>query len=366
MNITTVTILGCHSQMRYTPTLFQYDYGQILKIEGVELPDTFQAHFCNVSDPSTKTVLGSDNQVSIPDEYLDTGEDILCFIYLHTGEEDGETEYKILIPVTARQSITNEEPTPEEQSLIDQLVSALNSGVARAETAATNAEASEGNAKTSEDNAAQSESNAKASEEAALQAKDDAVLAKTQAESAKDLAVQAKDSAQASAQTATQKASEATQSAADASQSASSASASSASASQSAALATSAKEAAQTAQGLAEDARDEAVTAKEDAETAQQEAESAAQSIAQSAQQIETNTQDISDLKSALNSAPTEDGGRELLRIEMAETELLGAILERFSALPTDEGLTAIYNQLQIENEWLDVIKHEVAARLEA
>lgn len=122
-----------------TTPLYQYDYGQILEIVGLELPASFDVDFCNVCSSSTKTVVGTGNQVPIPSEFLKTGQPILAYIFLHTGESDGETEYKIKISVIPRPDRSDEEPTPEEQSKIDQALAALNAGVAASQAAADEA-----------------------------------------------------------------------------------------------------------------------------------------------------------------------------------------------------------------------------------
>ncbi|MBR6983875.1 MAG: hypothetical protein IKH75_10200 [Ruminococcus sp.] len=115
---------------------YQYDYGQTLRIEGVDLPEAFEAHFSN-SDTATETItmIGSDNDVSVPDELLQTGLPVFCWIYLHDEETDGRTVYKIRIPIKARPEITNEEPTPVEQSAITQAIAALDSAVDKCEDA---------------------------------------------------------------------------------------------------------------------------------------------------------------------------------------------------------------------------------------
>lgn len=122
-----------------TTPLYQYDYGQILEIVGLELPASFDVDFCNVCNSSTKTVIGTGNQVPIPSEFLKTGQSILAYIFLHTGESDGETEYMINISVIPRPDRSDEEPTPEEQSRIDQALAALNAGVAASQAAADEA-----------------------------------------------------------------------------------------------------------------------------------------------------------------------------------------------------------------------------------
>ena len=58
------------SRIITTPSIFAYKYGQILQIEGLDLPETFEVDFCNADDLLTTPQIGSNNQVSIPDIYL--------------------------------------------------------------------------------------------------------------------------------------------------------------------------------------------------------------------------------------------------------------------------------------------------------
>lgn len=119
--------------------LYQYDYGQILEISGLELPETFTVDFGGVCDAETKPWLGENNSVVIPDEYLQTGQSINAYIFLHTGADDGETEYKISIVVIPRPERTQETPTPQQQSVIDQAIAALNAGAESASASAASA-----------------------------------------------------------------------------------------------------------------------------------------------------------------------------------------------------------------------------------
>lgn len=116
--------------------LWQYDYGQILVVQGIELPTAYEVQFCNAGDSTTITSVGDSTGVVIPDQFLQNGETIYAYIYLHTGNADGETEYKITIPVMDRAEPTDIEPTPQQESTIGQLIAALNAGVEAAEEAA--------------------------------------------------------------------------------------------------------------------------------------------------------------------------------------------------------------------------------------
>lgn len=119
-----------------TTPLYQYDYGQILKIHGVELPDAYEVHFSNTQNGNATVSIGNADGVQIPDIYLRSGAPVYAWIYLHTGEDDGETKYLITIPVIGRAAITGDTPTPVQQDAITQAIAALNNGVQRAEAAA--------------------------------------------------------------------------------------------------------------------------------------------------------------------------------------------------------------------------------------
>ena len=113
-----------------TESIHQWDYGQILQFVGLDLPTSYTVHFSNSCiGGESKTQIGGPDGVTIPDEYLTTGLPINAWIFLHAGEDDGETVYSVKIPVIRRPKPTDEEPTPVEQSVIDQAIAALNTGV---------------------------------------------------------------------------------------------------------------------------------------------------------------------------------------------------------------------------------------------
>lgn len=90
--------------------LYQYDYGQVLKFIDLSLPASYEVHFSNYERGEASVVLATSNEVAIPDVYLQSGRDIYVWIYLHTGDNDGETEYQITIPVIDRARPSNTEP----------------------------------------------------------------------------------------------------------------------------------------------------------------------------------------------------------------------------------------------------------------
>ena len=119
-----------------TTEAWQWDYGLELEISGLTLPNVFEVHFSNQATAGTTTTqIGQDNRVIIPDAYLTTGENVFAFIYLHEGESDGETEYKIMIPVKQRPKPTNATPTPVQQDAITEAIAALNQAVEQADEA---------------------------------------------------------------------------------------------------------------------------------------------------------------------------------------------------------------------------------------
>ena len=186
-----------------TRSLYQYDYGQVLTFPDLVTPLTYQVQFCNSGDTQTIEAIGNADGVAIPDDVLRTGTYINVYVFLHDTETDGETRYSIIIPVNRRPEMSDIEPTPTEQREIDQLISTLNDGVSRSETAADNAEASELAAHNSAEAAARSEQTATNAANTATQ----------KATEAANSATAAAQSASASAQSATASAQSATESA---------------------------------------------------------------------------------------------------------------------------------------------------------
>ena len=175
LNIITANL--AHGKQYVTASRYMEDYGQILKIEGIDLPNVYQVDFSNnLMRGTSMTVLGNADGVAIPDEYISTGRDVYAFLYL-TGDSWGRTIATIRIPNKTRPTRTNAIPTPTQQGIIDQTIAALNDAVestatdaeqtasdaARAEAARTAAESAAESAEASATAAAQSEANASTS-----------------------------------------------------------------------------------------------------------------------------------------------------------------------------------------------------------
>lgn len=124
MKTTTVTFSGLRTTT--SDPLYQYDYGQGLVFADLDLPEAYEVHFSNMSMKGESTSqIGDENGVSIPDMYFLSGEDIFAWIYLHEGEDDGETVYKVTIPIKKRAQPTGIQPTPVQQDVITQAIAKM-------------------------------------------------------------------------------------------------------------------------------------------------------------------------------------------------------------------------------------------------
>ena len=179
-----------------TAVLPQWAYGQILRIEGLELPDYVEAYFTNdrTGGPVSPVIAGADG-FPIPDALLETGLPVYCYFELHSGAEDGFMRYWVEIPVVRRPQPSDYDPSEEERTIVGELITALNDGVTRAETAADSAEEDASAAHTDAQTAGEAA-------ETAVAARDAAQISAAAAAEAQAVAVPAAQSAAADAQTA--------------------------------------------------------------------------------------------------------------------------------------------------------------------
>lgn len=146
-------IVSVKLDSRYASTLgvWQYDYGQVLRITGPELPPAVEVQF-SLYEKSGETLsrvgttVDGVTEVKIPDELLThsatSNYRIYAYIYL-TDETSGNTKYEITIPVRVRSKPTSPAEDPEtDPDLFRETVAAVNASADRAKMAEQNAKAS--------------------------------------------------------------------------------------------------------------------------------------------------------------------------------------------------------------------------------
>lgn len=128
--------------------VWQYDYGQVLRITGPELPPAVEVQFSldeKLGETLSRvgTTVDGVTEVKIPDELLThsatSNYRIYAYIYL-TDETSGNTKYEITIPVRVRSKPTSPAEDPEtDPDLFRETVVAVNASAERAENAASSA-----------------------------------------------------------------------------------------------------------------------------------------------------------------------------------------------------------------------------------
>ena len=198
-----------------TTSAYRANYGMKLRFSGIELPTAFECDFSNydTSNNDSITLIGQNGEVQIPDQLWDSGLNIYAYVYLHPTDDSGVTVYTVTIPVLGRPNRIEEQPTPHEQSVIEQAISALNDAV---EATAADVETTTANAQA----AAQSEANALSYANQASASAGAALASQNAAESAAQHVDEQIDVAAGYAENAAVSAAQAAQSATDAATSA--------------------------------------------------------------------------------------------------------------------------------------------------
>lgn len=176
--------------------LWQWDYGQTLRIQGVKLPAAVEVQFSTTERiGETVTRIGVTQEgvteVPIPDTLLEGGgttQDytIYAFVYIENGDS-GKTEYRVSMKVRARPK-PEAHATPEEGELFRQAIVAVTESADRAKSAKNAAETAADEAKTSKENAETAAKAAEAFKTEAETARSEAVRAATESTDAKDSA----------------------------------------------------------------------------------------------------------------------------------------------------------------------------------
>lgn len=177
-NIIDIELTG--RSTRREQKLWQYDYGQVLRIAGKEFPKVTEVQFSlKQSGGHTLDRIGTSNNglltVQIPNELLQnkgatSDYTIYAFVYL-SGDGFGNTKYMIQLPVESRPEPTDPSEDPSiDPSIFKDAVNAVNASAERAETA-------EKSAKESADKAKEYAESAGKSKEYVEKARDNAISA---------------------------------------------------------------------------------------------------------------------------------------------------------------------------------------------
>ena len=132
--------------------IWQHDYGQILRITGVDLPKAVEVQFSlrdKGGDTLTRigTTVDGVTEVKVPDSFLkneNCTQNYLIYAWIFvTDDTSGNTEYQIILHVKSRPKPEKptEEPLPEP-NIFHETVEAVNAAADRAEAAEQKAKAS--------------------------------------------------------------------------------------------------------------------------------------------------------------------------------------------------------------------------------
>ena len=137
-----VTAVFKDSKNTKVSDVWQWDYGQILRIQGLDLPTAVEVDFAVAGASESIARIGTTKDgvtdVVIPDSLIETGNNLVAYIYLRDAES-GNTEYQIDMLVTKRAK-PEAYNTPEDKELFGQAVEAVNTAADRAEKAEQSAQ----------------------------------------------------------------------------------------------------------------------------------------------------------------------------------------------------------------------------------
>lgn len=177
--ITTVSLAAKEDKYYADKTLYQWNYGQILRIIDADLPMAVEVGFSTTEKSGDSDVrVGSTNNgvttVAIPNKLFEeersTDYSIYAFVYV-TDENSGTTVHEIVIPVKARakQGDPSEDPTIDP-SIFKDAINSVNASAERAETAEKSAKESANKAKEYADSAGKSKGDVEKARDSAISA----------------------------------------------------------------------------------------------------------------------------------------------------------------------------------------------------
>lgn len=137
-----ITAVFKESKNTKVSDVWQWDYGQILRIQGLNLPTAVEVDFAVAGASESIARIGTTKDgvtdVVIPDSLIETGKNLVAYIYLRDSES-GNTEYQIDMLVTKRAK-PEAYDTPEDKEMFGQAIEAVNTAADRAEKAGRTAQ----------------------------------------------------------------------------------------------------------------------------------------------------------------------------------------------------------------------------------
>ena len=136
-----VTAVFKDSAYTKSDNVWQWDYGQILRIQGLKLPTAVEVHFAVSGASESITRIGTTKDgvtdVIIPDSLIETGKNLVAYVYLRDSES-GNTEYQIDM-VMSKRAKPEAYNTPDDPELFGKAIEAVNKAADRAEKAGQDA-----------------------------------------------------------------------------------------------------------------------------------------------------------------------------------------------------------------------------------
>jgi len=132
---------GAYSSVTSSPA-YLHDYGQVLRVFGLDLPAVVEAHFALEESGESVLVMGTYEdgiaRIPVPDSLLKEVGSFFCYIF-DRSTSSGRTTYKVKIPVTKRADLPTATVDPTEEDA-NYFASVIEEVTAQAEAAATAAE----------------------------------------------------------------------------------------------------------------------------------------------------------------------------------------------------------------------------------
>lgn len=120
-------------------SVYQYDYGRVLVLDGVDLGESWLAYFDVFGEEDALTAIGSEDRVAIPDACLAESGNVKVHIPTNAGDNDSEIEYVVSFKVIGRARPEDYEATDEQRSLLTEAIALVRTAWSRWKNITANA-----------------------------------------------------------------------------------------------------------------------------------------------------------------------------------------------------------------------------------